>query len=76
MIESKVEMYDQEALLEYPYLAKSDVTGAVVLFEAPCIGCLVCKGNYDYRIGYYSTSWSEDAFTPLPKGSKVILEQS
>ena len=76
MIESKVEMYDQEASLEYPYLAKSGATGAIVLFEAPRMGCIVCKGNCDYRIGYYSTSWSEDVFTPLPKGSKVILEQA
>lgn len=76
MIESKVEMYDQEASLEYPYLAKSDATGAIVLFEAPRMGCIVCKGGCAYPVGYYTTSWSEDAFTPLPKGSKVILEQS
>ena len=76
MIEVKVEMYDQEASSEYPYLAKSDATGVLVLFEAPRTGCIVREGGWPYPVGHYSTSWIEDAFTPLPKGSKVILEQS
>ena len=76
MIESKVEMYDQEDSLEYPYLAESKVFASVVLFEAPGTGCIVYKGNGTYPVGHYSTSWNEDNFTPLPKGSKVILEHS
>lgn len=76
MIESKFEMYNQEASLEYPYLAESSVSSSVVLFEAPGTGCIVYKGNGAYPIGHYSTSWKEDTFTPIPLGSRVVLEQS
>lgn len=75
MIESKVEMHNQETSLEYPYLAESNMFRSVVLFEVPGTGCIVYEGNGAYPVGHYSTSWNEDAFTPLPKGSRVVLEQ-
>ena len=76
MIESKVERCSREVPSEYPYLAESSALSSVVLFEAPNTGCIVYKGNGEYPVGYYSTSWKEEVFTPLPKGSRVVLEQS
>lgn len=46
----------------------------VVLFTEPKSGTVVSEGGY-WPLGHYSNNWQESKFSPLPKGSKVIIEQ-
>lgn len=69
----------------YPYLGICN--GGVVLFNAQKTGMVIksssCReeifihkvreGNFIHKVGFYTTDWLENEFTPLHSGNKVIL---
>lgn len=47
----------------------------IVLFIAPNTGTVLNAGDTGNKLGVHANYWRESDFEPLPKGSKVILEQ-
>lgn len=64
--------------IQYPCLMRAeDGDGRVVLFSKEQVGVLIMNERDCglIKIGEHCTTWSMQYFTPLPKGSKVIIEQ-
>lgn len=62
----------------YPYLA-SGPDEIVVLIIGPATGIALVppKTAMDhYPVGYYTTAWREEDFTPLPLGARIVLENA
>lgn len=63
--------------IQYPCLKiYSECYGGpyVVLFTEPRTGTVVSEGGH-WPLGHYTNHWQESKFSPLPKGTKVIIEQ-
>ncbi len=59
----------------YPSLFAHVDWGFIVYMHEYKRGVVVAKGNTSWPDGFVSHIWDMSLFTPLPKGSKVILEQ-
>lgn len=68
----KVEIKGQPQQVErkYPYVGKSFATENVILFVSKCTGISLVHCNVGK--GYFSDSWAEEDFTPLPPNSVTI----
>ncbi len=79
MIKATVELTNADLKRNYPYIGKCEGKrdgDFCVLFYDKQIGAVIqVDSKAVYNIGHTEGYWCEDEFTPLPKGSKVILEQ-
>ena len=60
--------------VKYPRLMESKSSGLVVLFHDATSG-QVMRPSELWTVGKYSAHWDAKNFTPLPPGTKIVLEQ-
>ena len=71
-IKCEVEVPETTGERKYPYIGKSEM-GNIVFFTSEGTGMTLKSIAHD--IGYFSKSWAECDFKPLPKGTTITLTQ-
>ena len=67
----KVTVTKKEPENEYPKIMEAN-DGEIIFFTSAGEGIVL--NNTKYRIGEVSTQWAMSLLTPLPKGSKIVIE--
>lgn len=79
MITSNVTLQPNKTHPTFPLLAKSVVSGNIVLFTSEKAGTVIVVGDSTDKVGYNYTDWVQcfnpKSWTILPQGSKVELIQ-
>lgn len=65
-----IEQPSKDVERTYPYIGRN--LNFMVYFIAPKTGVDLYANDEDDT--FYSDNWNEHLFTPLPKGSKLIIE--
>lgn len=74
-IETTIQLPEpKEAERTYPYLGKHNKHDLIVGFYAPDSGVVISSGDKSHRPLEHVTNWFERLFTPVPSGTKIIME--
>ena len=65
---------EQQKEITYPCLMIGERTNEIVFMFDKCKGVVLLRCDSHFEIGYYSSTWLMERFTPLPSTEQIILQ--